>query len=406
MKKIILCTGLFLFFISSLVAQSNLPRSMEATGEERNGNEINLRAKGLGIDEDDPVTDGENDALKCAVYFILYNSNEKLLQTPEEKNNFGKIQEQFFELSNIKKFTYMSNSILSRVTKGDGVVVEKLVKVNYEKLREELQNLGIIKSVQDLSVEVSNPIIMVVPSAGTNENPLELLKNDDKVKHAAEVIQKYLITKNFQAQLPEQTEVMADYASAQEMLAGASVDESYKLAVSLGSDIYLSFRVNITHESLGKKASVSCNAYETTTALLLGSETGYSPVTPSSSDYALIDLAMTEAVNRLISQINVYWKNDLKTGLKYKVVFKFPEELNATEAEDMQFDVMDYIEKISKNSKMVNSTSHTLDYLIWINPSEAKDAMQLYRKFRKEYKSGNLSRVFSKGKILTLNVGL
>ena len=406
MKRTIIFFGLLFIFFSALKAQSNLPRSMDATGEERNGNEINLRAKGFGIDEDDPVTDGENDALKCAVYYILYNSSEHLLQTQGEKDSFAKIQEDFFDINNIKKFTYMGNRILSRISKPDGVIVEKLVKVNYEKLREELQNLGILKSVQDLSQEVANPIIMVVPSAGTNENPLLLLQNDDKIKHAAEVIQKYLTSKDYIVVMPEQQAVMSDYADAQEMLAGASVDDSYKLAVSLGSDIYISFKVNLTHESLGKKAAVSCNAYETTTTLLLGSETGYSPTTPSASDYSLIDLAMTEAVNRLLSQINQYWKNDVKTGLKYKVVFKFPEDLSKTEVEDMQFDVMDYIEKIAKNSKMVNSTAYTLDYLIWVDPSEAKNAMLLYRKMRKEFNGGSLSRVFSKGKILTLNVGL
>ena len=60
-------------------------------------------------------------------------------------------------------------------------------------------------------------------------------------------------------------------------------------------------------------------AFETTTARLLGAETGYSDESAAPAT-ALVEAAMTNALDNVMSRINSYWQDDIKNGLQYKVI--------------------------------------------------------------------------------------
>jgi len=88
-KKIILIANLILFFISFSFSysQGNLPKSREAVFVDAySPTEVIVKAKGIGKD----VNAAENDAKKAAVYFLLYNATDPVLQTQAEKKSFCK----------------------------------------------------------------------------------------------------------------------------------------------------------------------------------------------------------------------------------------------------------------------------------------------------------------------------
>jgi hypothetical protein len=62
------------------------------------------------------------------------------------------------------------------------------------------------------------------------------------------------------------------------LIKGQEEDEAYGLALTIGSDVYITYTINISENYVAgqhlNKAIVGVRAFETTTARLLGTETG------------------------------------------------------------------------------------------------------------------------------------
>ncbi len=360
---------LLLFIVAGRAVYAQVPKSQEATFvESYSPTEVTLKAKGIGFN----VDEAERDARKCAVYFLLYSANDAILQTPAEKEAFKAIEQEFFTDANINNYiTFMSNSILSKVKLQDGSVkVEKLIRVNREKLKEDLVAKGAIAGTKDLAAIAGNPFIMVLPEVPKGQSPIAALQRDPNIKKGAEVIESYLTARRYEVRVPEQQDAVNDLVSAKKAVAGIQDDIAYKLALSIGADIYISYNVKIEQGSIGKKASVGCRAYETTTARLLGTETGYSPERPDVPEAALIEEAMNFAIDRVLSRINAYWKEDIASGRQYKVIFritgKFDDPDNLTDA------LEDVLKEVTTKRKNNATTKETADWILWQNSYESE----------------------------------
>ncbi len=360
---------LLLFIVAGRAVYAQVPKSQEATFvESYSPTEVTLKAKGIGFN----VDEAERDARKCAVYFLLYSANDAILQTPAEKEAFKAIEQEFFTDANINNYiTFMSNSILSKVKLQDGSVkVEKLIRVNREKLKEDLVAKGAIAGTKDLAAIAGNPFIMVLPEVPKGQSPIAALQRDPNIKKGAEVIESYLTARRYEVRVPEQQDAVNDLVSAKKAVAGIQDDIAYKLALSIGADIYISYNVKIEQGSIGKKASVGCRAYETTTARLLGTETGYSPERPDVPEAALIEEAMNFAIDRVLSRINAYWKEDIASGRQYKVIFritgKFDDPNNLTDA------LEDVLKEVTTKRKNNATTKETADWILWQNSYESE----------------------------------
>jgi hypothetical protein len=242
---------LLMVAVSHLV-YAQVPRSQEATFvESYSPTEVTLKAKGIGPD----VDAAERDARKCAVYFLLYSANDAIIQTPAEKEAFKAIEAEFFTDANINNYiTYMSNTILSKVKMQDGnVKVEKLIRVNREKLKEDLVSKGVIAGAKDLAAIAGNPFIMVLPEVPKGQSPIAALQRDPNIKKGAEVIESYLTARRYEVKVPEQQDAVSDLVSAKKAVAGLQDDIAYKLALSIGADIYISYNVQIEQGTIGKK---------------------------------------------------------------------------------------------------------------------------------------------------------
>ena len=407
---------LYFLFSLSLFAQGNLPSSRQATFVEAvTANEVLIKAKGVGgasgffgFKEEESVKLAETDARRSAVYFVLYGGAglDGLVKSDEEKRKFAPLEQEFFAESNVQKFiAWEANNFDSRVKLAGGEKIrgEKQFRINRAAMMQYLVDRRVIEKLEDLTEELGLPTLMALPEVKSGMNPMEELRSNAILKQGASVIESYLTQKKYNVIAPEQAAQIYEQQKAQLSIKGHEEDLSYMIALSVGSDIYVSYTITVDTRKVGssdvRKASVSVRAYETTTARLLGVETGYSEESAAPAA-ALVEAAVTNALNNVISRINSYWQEDLKNGVQYKIIFSITGEFD----EDTRYDIADAaaktLKKIAGRTKENVVSDNTIDYLAWIQDKDLQSPSSLFRELRREF--GNN---FSQGKLkqITLN---
>jgi hypothetical protein len=407
------CTVLALiFFLASgrMSAQGNLPTSREATFIEANGSaEVLVRAKGIGgvkgfwgFNEEQSLKKAEMDARKAAVYFVLYGGAglDGLLRSDDDKRKFSTIENEFFDDANIQKFiSWEASTFDSRVKMagGEKLKIEKQMRVNRKAISDQLVARHIIASLEDLSQEVGLPTLMALPEVKPGQNPLDQLKSDSLLQQGASVIESYLTAKKYNVVAPDQAEQIFQQQKAQLAIKGTDEDLSYAIALSVGSDIYVTYSITINSRMVGttqvQKASVSVRAFETTTARLLGTETGYSDESAAPAT-ALIEAAMTNALDNVTSRINSYWQDDMKNGQQYKVIITITGKFDEDTRYDLEDAVQKTLTKLCNKTKQNVSTDQTLDYIVWVTNPDMQNPTGFFREMRKEFNAD-----FSAGKL-------
>ena len=351
------------------------------------------------------------DAKKSAVYLILLGGTDPLISTPEERAKFEKNASFFFDMTNVSRYiSWEETQILKKVKfdDGTGIKVTKRFKVNKEIITNDLVSQDILVAKADLVDIIGNPFIMVIPETKKGENPIELLQTDVKVKHAAAVIESYLTARKYDVIVPEQQANLDELTSAQQMLGDQEEDYAYQLALSIGSDVYITFSGAVESAGYGtEKYSMNVRAYETTTARLLGAETGYSQARQGEIMVS-IEEATSDAINNVLSRIMNYWKDDLKRGMQYKLIVSISTDFDEDEVEDIQFAFMDAVDKIAQKSKENIVTAQTIDYLIWCNPEKYDKSTKVYRYLKSAFSDqgveGTLKKIYVNRKLILLKV--
>ncbi len=402
-----------------LWASSQLPRSREATFiESTSPSEVMIRATGYGVDNKHwrPKAktldkSANQDARKAAVWFILMGSTDPLLQTDAEKTRFDKIQADFFKPKNIRKFISWEADYYETRVKIEGgkkLKIEKNFKINKTLLKEHLVERGVLPEMSVVSASTGMPTIMVIPEAQEDMAPIEILRNDPFYKKGAEVIESYLTVRRFEVIVPEQQQALQELSATQYALTGSSQDYSYLLALSIGSDIYITYNITVKDRQVGstqvKKAIVGCRAYETTTSRLLGTETGYSPERPAAAA-VVIEEAMHNSIDKVLSRITSYWKKDLQQGIQYKLMVKIHQTFDKSQAEEIIFALGDVVRAMASHYKENVVADYTYDVLVWCDGEQYQTATDLYRFFKRNYKGmGTIEKVSLSRKLILLNV--
>jgi len=410
---------LITILITSIISATNLPRARVATQlESSSPSEVMIRATGFGVDKKHRKPkaktldkSAKNDAKKTAVWFVLFGGSDPLLQTNNEKQAFEKIQEDFFKMDNVRQYISWEADYYDKRLKTDGgkmLKVEKTFKINKSLLETELIKRSVITKLASISESVGMPTIMVIPETTGDIAPLELLKTDPDIKKGAEVIESYLTAKKYTVIVPEQQQVLQELTATQYALGGAAEDYSYLLALSIGSDVYISYNLSVESRNIGsslvKKAIVGCRAYETTTGRLLGTETGYSHerVAPNP---VLIEEAMNNAINNVLSRITNYWKSDIKQGIQYKIIVGVSSSFDADQTEEIIFSLGDIFKDITSTLKENTVADYTYDVLLWVKPEQYSSATDIYRAIKRSYRgSGIVKRVSISRKLILLSI--
>lgn len=395
--------------------ETNLPISSEATlVEVVSACEIMVLAAGIGEGEEKHLDSlASLDARKSAVLFALKGGTDPLLQTQPERSRFGLIQEDLFAGDNFRKYvSYEQSEYDLRVfIEGKAKLrVKRHFKINRCNLQQYLVDNGIIEEL--VAKELGMPQIAVIPISLTDEDPVTLLKQDPDKYHAATVIESHLTTLGYDVVLLSQSQQLDDLIRVAKYFKEAQTDNEYLTATCIGADIYITFTVQVESGMVGgqetRKAISTVKAFETTTGRLLGSETGYSGTHQRNADLAsrpaVIEAAINDAVGKVLSRVQAYWKKDMDRGLQYKLHFALDAGLTPSVKEETKFAVHRILKDRAKIIKPKISTENNFDYLIWVDPEEISDfvdlQMQLKSDFRRAMPSVSIVEVFSNMKLV------
>ncbi len=381
-------------------ASSSAEVMLEATGI-YNSTERSKRAKIKDVD-DNGVRKATEDAKRSAVYFLLYSGTDPLLRTQDERTRFEHHTSYFFDMANVSRYiTYEDDKLKTRVKldDGQGLRISKVVKVNRESIIRDLENFKIIERRQEISAAIGYPQLMVIPEVKKGESPIDLLRNDPLIRHAASVIESHLTAQQYEVIVPQQAEVLNTLNEAQQMLGDRQDDIAYKLALSIGSDVYITFAGSYEDAGYGtKRYAMIVRAFETTTGRLLGTETGYSQGRKGEASIS-IEEAMNAAINNVLSRVLTYWSSDAQNGIQYKLVINISSTYSDDDIMDIQDTFMDAVAQISKRYRENIATSQTLDYLIWCDPDKYSSSRIVFRDLRRIFNSSAYG-----AKLSTINI--
>jgi hypothetical protein len=427
-RTLIMLTIMAMVLSCTLMGQSsNVPISREAIFVESSGPaEVVIISTGFGVhkprnrfdkpDQNELTERAKLDARRAAVWFVVLGGSDPMLTTADEKNKFNGIQESFFAAENIQKYiAWESDRFEERIKLDDGnkLRIKRAMRLNTRLIGEDLANLGVMVAKEELTESLGLPNIMVLPEAPKGTNPIDLLRNDVTLKKGAEVIESYLTSRRYDVLVPEQAEGLNELVSASQSLKDVEDDATYLLALSIGADVYMTYNITVDSRRVGsntvKKASVAVRAFETTTARLLGTETGYSAERPT-SDAVVIEEGINDAVERVLARISAYWKEDLERGVQYKVIVSVSTDYDTDEAEDVLFELSDALEEMANSAKEIAFTDYTLDYLVWVDAGEFEKSSDLYRSLKRTINralpDGNVRRVTLNRKLIVLKVDM
>ncbi len=377
--------------------------------------EVMVRASGKGIHPGKQKRLGlaVEDARRTAVWFVLHAPVDPLLQTEAEERKFAMIEASFYNTENLSKYITWESEIQGVVLnvmeegRSIGKQVTKTFKVNKELIKEDLSALGIVTATSELSEELGTPILMVLPDMPKGASPFAGL-NRPRFKTAALAAESYLTALRYDVIVPEAAAALDDQVIGQQMIAGLDDDPSYCLALAMGSDIYMTCFADVEKGQYGtRKASVGMRAYETTTARLLGSETGFSRARPA-AEAVVIEEAARDAVDKVLSRITAYWKEDIERGVQYKVVASIAGTLESERVEAIQFAFSDILGNACEKKKELILSPSTMDFLVWVDPGEFESASDLYRHIKQKLTAAapgiSVSKLSLNRKLLVLEI--
>ncbi len=369
--------------------------------------EVVILATGVGKN----LVEAEKDARYQAVHFVLLGGTDPILQREDEKVRFEGIKELILNKDSVVKFiSWEDEKYQKRIKLADGrLKISKLMRVNKRILTEYLVSKGVIKAVEEISEEIGTPFVMVIPQVSKDESPIEKLQTSFLHRKAAQIIESFLTARKYNVSVPDATVQINEIVSALGEEKKIKEDISYLYALTIGSDIYITFTVDITSGRYGtKKASVGVRIYETTTGRLLGTETGYSPEVATTSDQVVLESALNDCMDRVLSRMTNYWKDDIKYGLQYKIVIKFPTGISSERLEKMQFALLDMLKEGVNKSKENIVSERTIDLLVWAKRDKFSEARSIYSylkdRFTNAFPGYTLSRITLNRKLLVCEV--
>ena len=92
-----------------------------------------------------------------------------------------------------------------------------------------------------------------------------------------------------------------------------------------------------------------------------------------------VEEALIGALDRVITRIMNYWKEDMSRGTQYKVIVSITDGLDSHDIDSIHLAFMDAVSDISVSSRALVFTERTIDYLVWVDPQRHDQALRLYQ---------------------------
>ncbi len=236
--------------------------------------------------------------------------------------------------------------------------------------------------VKQLPDNSSLPSILVTPAQnGKGISELQVVQNNPMARAMMEAVNEYLTKKLYDVKSLEGDANLNSVVQMQNDIAETDEDLSYLASLALGADVYIKFSGNVKPGAI----SVDLNAYESSTARLLGSESAMDDDCGGNDQAAIAEClhkAARRAMPLLEKKIKAYWQKDLEQGVQYKVIMNIKGEFDEEEIEDLHDDIASGLKKAFKRVNVNVMTAKTIDVIIYADGNEFQDSQSVYSAIR------------------------
>jgi hypothetical protein len=236
-------------------------------------------------------------------------------------------------------------------------------------------------------------------------------QNETYMNSAVNKANSFLIENNLTAiDLDQVEQLKEEQALAYEEQTGLSESIIQWLANKLNADIYIEIYLETTSSTqIGGKhygtAVVEIKAYETSTAVLMGSasfstsEHEYSTISRENAVYTAIELAINNTMPELIEQVKMNMRNSAVSGIRYEIIIQNPlgDRIMSNFWEKLSHHVED-IQSISQSEQEIH-------YNIWYIGSMVELKSLIYNITETISGLQNMEMVYSRGKSITFHTG-
>lgn len=318
---------------------------------------------------------------------------QTLAQTDQEKMNIEKNREEVY--SDIDRFVMVQGSPRRKQTPEGKINIEITAVVRKKLLEDHLVSLGYIQRREEIIELLENPTIIVIPS--------DIVRNQPWVEFVANEVNSYLTTRKFEVLNPETLDKLYSMAEQIEVLEGFPQDPAAKIALSVGSDIYITFEGKFEERDIGKdrtvKAVASLKAFETTTGRLIGSSTGFSKelVAGPGKDRVTMSEAIRDATDKILTQVMDYWKSDIKKGKQFLIML-----YGDFSSLETQKEVINSVKEASNDYKREVATKNIMTFRVWFGGKSDEILFELQDKMKK--RGLNINPITQNRKMLQIKV--
>ncbi len=327
---------------------------------------VRVRANGLWGNSEGALVEAKMNAMWAVI--------QTLAQTPEEKAKVEADKKRIF--ADVERYVTVEGSP-KRIRTPEGKIRMEITAVVRKKLLEDsLASAGYIKKREEIIEVLENPSIVIIPD--------EKAREKEWIAFAVNEANSYFTTKRFEVLNPETLDKLYAMAEQIEALEGLPQDPVAKIALSIGADIYITVEGEAETGRVGSdttiKSAVSLKAFETTTAKLIGSSTGFSKelVAGPGKDRVTVSEAIRDATDKIITQIMDFWKNDIKKGRQF-LIFTYGDFSQLPD----QKRVIDSIQAVSTDYKREVGTKNFMSFRIWFKGKSDDLVFALYNEFKK-----------------------
>ncbi len=364
--------------------QGPRPMSYQATFVESTGTgEVMVKATGKGCSMNDAMLD----AKRAAIWFLLESGDKPILKSPAEKMKAVGLENEIF--NNPDMYIRWKSGVKSKKKEGSYLLVTHVFKIDVATLSERFTTSGIIQSEDEIAEAIGLPTIAVLPTNTTDANVTSVA-----------VFQEYLQDKEFEVYVAAQGAKVNNLVGKLSALEGSEPDPMHDMALSLGSDVYITVNVSGGQRHVGgmktMKASVQVQAYETASGKLVGSSTGYSAERSVADFNPLVQEGSNDAAAKVLSQIKKEWMKMAKKGKPFKITVLS----NSADGAKVDEAIYGALKSLSKRPiKRQAGGKATFSYIAYVK--DVPNAYELFQKIKKSYSGpGSLEKVSDTGSFL------
>lgn len=341
---------------------------------------VRILATGIGEEFEWAVHDAEKAAMARVI--------QDIVQSPEEKGRFEAQAEEVYK--NYRKYVEGWELKSRRRTEEGDIEVKGVVTLNRRLLEDDLVALAIVKERRERLELLEFPTIALLPEA--------TVKGASWLTFAQNHGASYLTQRKYDVIDLNQLARVEEMAEGLKGVEGLPSDPKAVIALQAGADVYIAFEIRLDEGMVGQdrtvKASAGVRAFETTTARQIGAASGFSreyPLTAGAREKAVAE-ALGDALDRVLTNIEDYWKDDLKRGHQFLITIQAPLKGN----NELRRALVESLRSVAKSTKEELVTDRTMNYRVWYPGSNTdflfalQDAVKA--RARKELKEVTTSR--------------